>query len=83
MGFDKALFLQMQLKFVAHLKLTWHPMLIMPLFVFGIIFIQGVMNLLEDGLNVLNKPGSLIIFGLNMGILFLCSCKGKYNTKGT
>jgi hypothetical protein len=33
MGSCKAFFLQVKLKFVAHLKLMWHPMLIMALFV--------------------------------------------------
>jgi hypothetical protein len=33
---DKAFFLQVQPNFVAHLKLVWHPMLIMALLVLGI-----------------------------------------------
>ena len=33
MGSFKAFFLQVQPNFVAHLKLMWHPMLIMVLFV--------------------------------------------------
>jgi hypothetical protein len=33
MGSCKAFFLQVQPNFVAHLKLMWHPMLIMVLFV--------------------------------------------------
>jgi hypothetical protein len=33
MGSCKAFFLQVQPNFVAHLKLMWHPMLIMALFV--------------------------------------------------
>ena len=36
MGLYKAFFLQMQPNFVAHLKLMWHPMLIMALLVLGI-----------------------------------------------
>jgi hypothetical protein len=36
MGSGKAFFLQMQPNFVAHLKLVWHPMLIMSLLVLGI-----------------------------------------------
>jgi hypothetical protein len=36
MGPCKAFFLQMQPNFVAHLKLMWHPMLIMALLVLGI-----------------------------------------------
>jgi hypothetical protein len=36
MGPCKAFFLQVQPNFVAHLKLMWHPMLIMVLLVLGI-----------------------------------------------
>ena len=36
MGSYKAFFLQVQPNFVTHLKLMWHPMLIMALLVLGI-----------------------------------------------
>ena len=36
MGSCKVFFLQMQLDFVAHLELVWHPMLIILLLVLGI-----------------------------------------------
>ena len=36
MGHCKVFFLQMKPNFVAHLKLMWHPMLIMALLVLGI-----------------------------------------------
>ena len=55
----------------------------MPLFLFGISFLQDVMNLLVDALNALNKPGGFINFELNMGIFFLCSCKRQCDIKGT
>ena len=35
-GSSKVFLLQMQLDFVAHLKIVWHSMLIMPLLVLGI-----------------------------------------------
>ena len=35
-GVGKAFLLQMKLNFVAHLKIVWHPMLIMSLLVLGI-----------------------------------------------
>jgi hypothetical protein len=36
MGLYKVFFLQVQPKFVTHLKLVWHPMLIMALLVLGV-----------------------------------------------
>ena len=38
-GSGKVFLLQMQLDFVTHLKLVWHPMLIMSLLVIGILFL--------------------------------------------
>lgn len=83
MGFGKAFFLQMQPNFVSHLKLMWHPMLTMPLFVYYIGFIPYVVNVLEGVLDVLNKLGGFIGFRLNMCRFSLCSCKRQCNINGT
>ena len=50
----------MQPKFVTHLELVWHPMLIMSLLVLHIGAVQYVMGLLEDVLNVLNEVIHLV-----------------------
>jgi hypothetical protein len=51
-------------------------MLIMALLVFGIGFIQSVMNLLLNVLDSFNKFGCQINLGLIMGGLFMCNCNG-------
>ena len=56
----------MQPDFLTHLKLVWHPMLIMLLFVLGILFLQNVKELLVNMLDVLNEDVFLICFGLDM-----------------
>jgi hypothetical protein len=56
----------MQPHFVAHLEIVWHPMLIMLLLVLSIGFVQDVMNLLADVLNVLNEVVFLVSLRLNM-----------------
>jgi len=65
-GSNEALLLQMQPHFVSHLEVVWHPMLIMSLFVLRIVFVQDVMNLLADVLNVLNEVVCLIHLRLDM-----------------
>ena len=55
----------------------------MLLFVFGIWFLQDVVNLLEDVLDDLNKPSGFISLRMHMGIFFLCNWKNKWNIKGT
>jgi len=62
MGFDKAFFLKMQPNFVAHLKLVWHPILFMSVFVLGIRILKDVVNLLADVLDAFNK--SICFFSL-------------------
>ena len=61
--------------FVAHLKLVWHSMLIMLLLVLGIWFLQNVMELLANMLDVLNEDVFLICFALDMSRICLSSCK--------
>ena len=48
MGSCKSFFLQVQPNIVAHLKLMWHPMLIMALLVLGIRLLLNILNLLVD-----------------------------------
>ena len=66
-GSSEALLLQMQPHFVAHLEVVWHPMLIMLLLVLSIGFVQDVMNLLVDVLNVLNEFFYLVNLKMDMG----------------
>jgi len=47
-GSRKEFFQQMEPNFITHLKLIWHLMLIMLLFVLGIGLLQDVMNLMEN-----------------------------------
>jgi hypothetical protein len=76
MGSCKVFFLQVQPNFISHLKLVWHPMLIMVLLVLGIGLLLNIMNLLEDVLDLFNEPGGFVRFGLIMGGFFLCGRKG-------
>jgi len=71
MGFDKEFFLQMQPNFVTHLKLMWHPMLIMPLLVLGAGILQYVVNLLTNVLDLFNKLGFFINLKIHMCRFFL------------
>ena len=65
-GSSEALLLQMQPHFFAHLEVVWHSMLIMSLLLHSIGFVQDVMNLLVDVLNVLNEVFCLICLRLDM-----------------
>ena len=76
MGSCKAFFQQVQPNFISHLKLVWHPMLIMALLVLSIELLQNILNLLADVLDSLNEPGGFVIFGLGMGQFFMCGRKG-------
>ena len=62
MGSCKVLFLQMQPNFISHLKLVWHPVLIMVLLVLGIGILKNILNLLADVLDLLNEPGGFVNF---------------------
>jgi hypothetical protein len=53
MGSCKAFFLQVQPNFISHLKLVWHPVLIMVLLVLGIGLLKNIMNLIR---NRIQKP---------------------------
>jgi hypothetical protein len=82
-GSSEAFLLQMQPHFVAHLEVVWHPMLIMSLLVLSIGFVQDVMNLLVDVLNVLNEVVCLIFLRLDMSLIFLSSHKWHGYVNGT
>lgn len=66
-------FLQVKPNFVTHMKLVWHPMLVMLLLVLGIGLIQNVVILFEDVIYVFNKPGCFINLRLYMWKFILCS----------
>jgi hypothetical protein len=57
----------MQPKFISHLKLMWHSVLIMALLVHGIGLLQNILNLLVDVLDSFNELGDFVIFSLIMG----------------
>ena len=71
----KALFLQMSLDLVSHLKLVQYLVLIMEFLVLSIGFMQNLMDLLEDVLNPLNEFGGF--FSLRMKMGRVCLCGGK------
>ena len=58
-------------------------MLIMSLLVLSIGFVQYVMDLLVDVLNVLNEVVSLVSFRLDMSRIYLSSCKWYGHINGT
>jgi hypothetical protein len=72
----KVFFLQVQPKFISHLKVMWHPLLIMALLVLGIGLIKNIMNLLTDVLDSFNESGGFVGFILHMGQFCLCGRKG-------
>ena len=76
-------FLQMQPNHVAQLEFMWNLMLIMALLVLGIGFLQNIMNLLSDVLNLFNKPSGFVSLCVSMRGFDLCGCKGKSYINGT
>jgi hypothetical protein len=76
MGSCKVFFLQVQPNFISHLKLVWHPVLIMALLVLGIGLLQNIMNLLADVLDPLNELGIFFGFSLSMVRVFMGGRKG-------
>jgi hypothetical protein len=71
MGSCKTLFLQVQPNFISHLKLVWHPVLIMALLVLGNGLLQNILNLLEDVLDLFNELGGFVELWFEHGIIFL------------
>jgi hypothetical protein len=72
----KVFFLQVQPNFISHLKLVWHPMLIMELGVLGIGLMKNILKLLEYVFPSFNELGGVFSFGLGMGKFFMCGHKG-------
>jgi hypothetical protein len=68
---------------ISHLKLVWHPVLIMELHILSIGFLQNVMDLLVDELNPFNEFGGFFDLALYMGRLCMCGHKGQYDINGT
>jgi hypothetical protein len=67
MGSCKELFMQVKPNFISHLKLVWHPMLIMVLTVLGIGVLQNILKQLVDVLDFFNESGGFVGFSLSMG----------------
>ena len=72
----------MQPNLVAHLEFVWKLMLIMALLVLGIGFIQNIMDLLSDVLNLFNEPSGFASLYVSMRGFDLCGCKGKSYING-
>ena len=81
-GSCDTLFLQMQPNLVTHLEFVWNPMLIMALFVLGIGFLQNIMDLLSDVMNIFNEPGGFVGLYDSLRGFGLCGCKGKNYING-
>jgi hypothetical protein len=55
----------------------------MVLLVLSIGFLQNLMDLLEDVVNLLNESSGFFYLRMNMGIICLCGCKSYCNINGT
>ena len=81
-GSYEALFLQMQPNLVTHLEFVWNLMLIMALLVLGIDFLQNIMDLLSNVLNIFNELGGFFSLYVSMRGFGLCGCKGEIYING-
>ena len=72
----------MQPNFVTHLEFVWNLMLIMALLVLGVGFLQNIMDLLLDVLNIFNEPSGFVSLYVSMKGFSLCVCKGKSYING-
>ena len=81
-GSCEVIFFQMQPNLVTHLEFVWNLMLIMVLLVLGIQFLQNIMDLLSDVMNILNEPGGFVSLCVSMRGFSLCGCKGKSYING-
>ena len=72
----------MQPNLVSHLAFVWNTMLIMVLLVIGIGFLQSIMNLFSDVMNLFNEPSGFFVLGVIMIRFCLCGCKGKSYING-
>ena len=78
----EALFQQMQPNLVAHLEFLWNPMMIMALLVLDNRFLQNIMDLLSDVINLFNELGCFVSLYVSMRGFGLCGCKGKSYING-
>ena len=67
----------MQPNLVAQLEFVWNPVLIMALLVLGIGFLQNIMDLFSDVLNLFNEPGYFVNLCVILRRVILCGFKGK------
>lgn len=78
-GLFVPLFLQEKPFLITNLKPVWKSMLIMSQLIFGIRFLQNIMNMLFDMSNLFNKFG----FSIYLGLSILCRCnRWSYVTWG-
>jgi hypothetical protein len=83
MGLGEMLLMQMYPYFFANLKMVWYPVLIMALLVPSIGFVENLLYLLEDVLNLLNQSGGFFDWRLIKGIFCLCDGKRECNINGS
>ena len=72
----------MQPNLISLLEFVWNPMLIMALLVLGIGFLQNIMDLLSDVLNIFNEPDGFVGLCVSMRIFRLCGYRGKSYING-
>ena len=67
---------------VTNLEFVYNLILIMALLVLGIGFLQNIMDLLSNVLNIFNEPGAFVSLFVSMIGFGLCGCKGKSYING-
>jgi hypothetical protein len=65
------------------MKLVRYTMLIMALLVLSIVFLQTLLDLFTDVLNLLNEYGGFVGLRKNMGRVCLCGSQRECNINGT
>ena len=81
-GSYEVLFLKMKPNLLSHLEFVWNPMLIMALLVLGIDFLQNIMDLFSDVLNIFNEPDGFIMLCVSMRRFSLFGYNGKSYING-
>ena len=82
-GSGEMLFLQVQPNLVTHFEGLWNPMLIMALLILGISFLQDVLDLFTNVLNMFNESSCSIHLYVLMGRGVLCGCKWEGDINGS
>lgn len=67
---------------IFHLEFVWNQMLIMALLVLGIGFMQNIMDMLSDVLNIFNEPSGFVGLYVSLRRFDMCGCKGKSYLNG-